>query len=470
MIGRTLSFYLAALRRTVIGAIRRGLRADLRDRSGRNTAPVRRLAARDRAADGLAFVSSYADRRRAGVALRRSVRLDDRVPQSVAQNGAGGGPRRWRFGLAISGPAARRHRGHRGVVGRRLQSGVGLDEADGRTRSKPSCLAGRPAGAMRDLDSAEKRRRSGDRPRRRRGPRTSPDSRGPGFRLRRRGRFRRADRRGGGELRDGYWVLHDAEIVTPGFEAHPVATYLLATNLTAARSRRPSLRPKRCRSGVAVAGRADRARRPRRDGLSPAISGTSRQAADARGDGAGGRLLFVKILPNGRGRIYGFRWRNSGVRALCCDKSGRRSWRSGLYQRLRRRVVARGRRLFVRRARAVATGGWLMGVRRQLFLEPEAGPAARAWRWRSLLLRARRSASPRRPAAAAPAPRRPVGRSQTARQDDRRSQRAGVRQGQEHRIGGRARFSSTIRGAFFRPIASPTTATRNASTPRATPS
>jgi lipopolysaccharide export system permease protein len=32
-----------------------------------------------------------------------------------------------------------------------------------------------------------------------------------------------------GELRDGYWVLHDAQVVTPGFETLPVSTYLLAT-------------------------------------------------------------------------------------------------------------------------------------------------------------------------------------------------------------------------------------------------
>ena len=34
-----------------------------------------------------------------------------------------------------------------------------------------------------------------------------------------------------GELRDGYWVLRDAKVVTPGFEALPVSTYLLATSL-----------------------------------------------------------------------------------------------------------------------------------------------------------------------------------------------------------------------------------------------
>jgi lipopolysaccharide export system permease protein len=34
-----------------------------------------------------------------------------------------------------------------------------------------------------------------------------------------------------GELHDGYWTLHDAVVVTPGFEALPVSVYLLATNL-----------------------------------------------------------------------------------------------------------------------------------------------------------------------------------------------------------------------------------------------
>lgn len=35
-----------------------------------------------------------------------------------------------------------------------------------------------------------------------------------------------------GELHDGYWALHDAVVVTPGFAALPVSTYLLATNLS----------------------------------------------------------------------------------------------------------------------------------------------------------------------------------------------------------------------------------------------
>jgi lipopolysaccharide export system permease protein len=34
-----------------------------------------------------------------------------------------------------------------------------------------------------------------------------------------------------GELRDGYWKLHDVKVVTPGFEALPASTYLLATTL-----------------------------------------------------------------------------------------------------------------------------------------------------------------------------------------------------------------------------------------------
>jgi lipopolysaccharide export system permease protein len=34
-----------------------------------------------------------------------------------------------------------------------------------------------------------------------------------------------------GQLRDGYWELHDAKVVTPGFETLPASTYLLATSL-----------------------------------------------------------------------------------------------------------------------------------------------------------------------------------------------------------------------------------------------
>jgi len=34
-----------------------------------------------------------------------------------------------------------------------------------------------------------------------------------------------------GELRDGYWILHNVVVVTPGFEALRVSTYLLASNL-----------------------------------------------------------------------------------------------------------------------------------------------------------------------------------------------------------------------------------------------
>jgi lipopolysaccharide export system permease protein len=34
------------------------------------------------------------------------------------------------------------------------------------------------------------------------------------------------------QLRDGYWELRDAKVVTPGFEPFPASTYLLATSLT----------------------------------------------------------------------------------------------------------------------------------------------------------------------------------------------------------------------------------------------
>jgi lipopolysaccharide export system permease protein len=34
-----------------------------------------------------------------------------------------------------------------------------------------------------------------------------------------------------GELREGFWVFHDARVVTPGFETQPASTYFLATAL-----------------------------------------------------------------------------------------------------------------------------------------------------------------------------------------------------------------------------------------------
>ena len=44
-----------------------------------------------------------------------------------------------------------------------------------------------------------------------------------------------------GELRDGYWVLHNVMVVTPGFEALRVSTYLLATN-SGSQGSRPGVR------------------------------------------------------------------------------------------------------------------------------------------------------------------------------------------------------------------------------------
>ncbi len=35
-----------------------------------------------------------------------------------------------------------------------------------------------------------------------------------------------------GDLEDGYWLLRDAKVITPGFETLPVSTYLLATSLS----------------------------------------------------------------------------------------------------------------------------------------------------------------------------------------------------------------------------------------------
>ena len=54
-----------------------------------------------------------------------------------------------------------------------------------------------------------------------------------------------------GELHDGYWVLHNAVVVIPGFETMPVSTYLLATKISIEqRSPRRSSRLRRCRFGA----------------------------------------------------------------------------------------------------------------------------------------------------------------------------------------------------------------------------
>ncbi len=47
-----------------------------------------------------------------------------------------------------------------------------------------------------------------------------------------------------GELHDGYWVLHNAVVVTPGFEAMPVLRHLLATNLDRTEVAQASSRPR----------------------------------------------------------------------------------------------------------------------------------------------------------------------------------------------------------------------------------
>ncbi len=64
-----------------------------------------------------------------------------------------------------------------------------------------------------------------------------------------------------GELRDGYWLLHDVKVVAPGFETLAVSTYLLATSLNQ-KEGRPGVR----RAGHSVVlepARARRADRPR---------------------------------------------------------------------------------------------------------------------------------------------------------------------------------------------------------------
>ena len=165
-----------------------------------------------------------------------------------------------------------------------------------------------------------------------------------------------------GDLRNGYWELHDAKVVTPGFETVPVSTYLLATSLnrqdvaqafaapeTVSFWRLPALADQTAKAG------------PRLHCLSFEISRASGASGFARGHGSRGRLLFIKILPNGWRGGHGFRWRRSRVHALCGDQSDQRSRRGRLHQRGRGGLVAGARWVFVWRIRVAAPRGWLMG-------------------------------------------------------------------------------------------------------------
>ena len=165
-----------------------------------------------------------------------------------------------------------------------------------------------------------------------------------------------------GELRDGYWVLHNVVVVTPGFEASTAPTYLLATNLDRSEVAQAFVAPETV-SFWRLPGLAEETARA---GLDPTAYLLKYEELLARPLMLASMVLVaacfsLRFLPNGRDRIYGFRWRPGGVHALCGHQSGQRSRWSRLPQRLPGGVVARGRRLHVWRVRAAATRGWLMG-------------------------------------------------------------------------------------------------------------
>ena len=192
-----------------------------------------------------------------------------------------------------------------------------------------------------------------------------------------------------GELHDGFWEFRDAKIVTPGVETLPASTYLLATTLDRREVAQAFVAPETVSFwSLPELGRADGASGPRSDRVRFQISGASRPTVNAGGHGVGCRLLFVKILPNGRGRVYGFRWRRRRLRALCGDESDQRSRRGWLHQRNRCGMVAWTCRVSVWRLRVAAARGWLMGFTVSSSLEPPVAPGrgrrARAcWRLRS---------------------------------------------------------------------------------------
>ena len=132
--------------------------------------------------------------------------------------------------LAIPDAAARGDRPYRCVVRHCLQSSIDMDEREiGRDRGQS---VRRPSlGLDRDVDSAKERRRSGDRSRRGKELGGAEFNGIEIFNFDDKGNFIERLEAASGELREGYWVLHDVVSVTPGFEAHRVSTYLLATNL-----------------------------------------------------------------------------------------------------------------------------------------------------------------------------------------------------------------------------------------------
>ena len=161
-------------------------------------------------------------------------------------------------------------------------------------------------------------------------------------------------------------VMASHDVVSVTRVSKQVSTYLLATNLDRREVAQAFVSPKPSLLAAASARRADRPRGIDRRAYR-SISGASGAPADAGGDGAGGCMVFVKILPNGWDRIYGFRWRRGGVRAYVATKVVSDLGGAGIPQRLRCRVVARDRWLHVWRV-CCCDKRMVDGVRRQLFL------------------------------------------------------------------------------------------------------
>ena len=166
-----------------------------------------------------------------------------------------------------------------------------------------------------------------------------------------------------GVLREGYWELKDAEVVTPGDDGDP-CEHLSAGDVADARPGRPELRA--AGYGVVLrprrAGRAGAQRRARRDALSFAPPAASRLAAVADRDDPGGRLLFLKAVPHGRSAADGFGWRDGRLRALCRHEDRWRFGVGGVGVGAGRRMVAGDRGLSVRRVCIAPPGGRLMGA------------------------------------------------------------------------------------------------------------
>ena len=194
-----------------------------------------------------------------------------------------------------------------------------------------------------------------------------------------------------GELHDGYWVLHDAKVVTPGFETMPVSTYLLATNLDRTEVAQAFVAPETV-SFWRLPGLANQTARA---GLDPTAYQLKYQELLARPLTLASMVLVAACFSLRFFRMGGIEYMVSGgvvagfvlyvATKVVSDLGG-----AGFLSTLGGGLGAWRRRLLVWRVCAAATRGWLMGFAvsfsfKSIPRRPQRAPrrAGDCWRWRS---------------------------------------------------------------------------------------